>query len=30
MVYSYFVAGGQSIKHASFNEAWVLQGDRKE
>jgi predicted neuraminidase len=30
VVYSYFVAGGQSIKHASFNEAWVQQGDRKD
>lgn len=26
-VYSYFVAGGKSMKHASFNEAWVRQGD---
>jgi hypothetical protein len=22
-VYSYFVAGGKSMKHAAFNEAWV-------
>jgi predicted neuraminidase len=26
-VYSYFVAGGKSMKHARFNEAWVKQGD---
>jgi predicted neuraminidase len=26
-VYSYFVAGGKSMKHAAFNEAWVRQGD---
>lgn len=25
-VYSYFVSGGQSIKHATFNEAWVRAG----
>ena len=23
VVYSYFVKGGQSMKHAAFNEAWV-------
>jgi predicted neuraminidase len=27
-VYSYFVAGGKSMKHAAFNEAWVAVGDR--
>jgi predicted neuraminidase len=26
-VYSYFVAGGKSMKHAAFNEEWVRQGD---
>jgi predicted neuraminidase len=26
-VYSYFVTGGKSMKHARFNEAWVKQGD---
>jgi hypothetical protein len=26
-VYSHFVAGGKSMKHAPFNEAWVRQGD---
>jgi predicted neuraminidase len=26
-VYSYFVAGGKSMKHARFNEAWVRAGD---
>ena len=25
--YSYFVAGGKSMKHARFNEAWVKRGD---
>jgi predicted neuraminidase len=25
VVYSYFVSGGQSMKHAAFNEAWVKQ-----
>jgi predicted neuraminidase len=25
-VYSYFVEGGKSMKHAAFNEAWVLEG----
>jgi predicted neuraminidase len=29
-VYSYFVAGGKSMKHAAFNEAWVLAGDSKD
>jgi predicted neuraminidase len=29
-VYSYFVKGGKSMKHAAFNEAWVRQGDGKE
>ena len=28
-VYSYFVAGGKSMKHARFNEAWVREGDPK-
>ena len=28
VVYSYFVAGGKSMKHAALNEAWVQQGDR--
>lgn len=26
-VYSYFVDGGKSMKHAAFNEAWVRQGE---
>jgi predicted neuraminidase len=26
-VYSYFVAGGKSMKHTAFNEAWVAAGD---
>jgi predicted neuraminidase len=26
-VYSYFVAGGKSMKHAAFTEDWVRQGD---
>ncbi len=26
-VYSYFVVGGKSMKHAAFNEAWVAAGD---
>jgi len=26
-VYSYFVEGGKSMKHAAFTEAWVRQGD---
>lgn len=25
-IYSYFVDGGKSMKHAAFDEAWVLQG----
>ena len=28
-IYSYFVKGGKSMKHAAFNEAWVKQGDDK-
>ncbi len=28
-VYSYFVKDGKSMKHAAFNEAWVVQGDPK-
>jgi hypothetical protein len=27
-VYSYFVEGGKSMKHAAFNEVWVMTGDR--
>ncbi len=27
-VYSYFVAGGKSMKHAAFNEQWVHAGDK--
>jgi predicted neuraminidase len=26
-VYSYFVSGGKSMKHAAFNEEWVMAGD---
>lgn len=26
-VYSYFVEGGKSMKHAAFNEAWVCAGE---
>ena len=26
-VYSYFVAGGKSMKHAAFTEDWVREGD---
>ena len=26
-VYSYFVKGGKSMKHAAFAEAWILAGD---
>ena len=26
-VYSYFVEGGKSMKHAAFDEAWVQEGD---
>jgi predicted neuraminidase len=29
VVYSYFVAGGKSMKHATFNEAWVRAGEGK-
>jgi len=25
VVYSYFVEGGKSMKHATFNEAWVRE-----
>jgi predicted neuraminidase len=28
-VYSYFVSGGKSMKHAAFNEAWVKASDAK-
>ena len=28
-VYSYFVPGGKSMKHAAFNEAWIRRGDEK-
>ena len=27
-VYSYFVQGGKSMKHAAFSEDWIKQGDR--
>lgn len=27
VVYSYFVAEGKSMKHAAFNEAWIVAGD---
>jgi predicted neuraminidase len=27
VVYSYFVQGGKSMKHAAINEAWILKGD---
>jgi predicted neuraminidase len=27
VVYSYFVSGGKSMKHAAFNESWIKQGD---
>jgi predicted neuraminidase len=29
VVYSYFVEGGKSMKHAAFTKAWVKQGDDK-
>jgi predicted neuraminidase len=29
VVYSYFVSGGKSMKHAAFNDAWVRSGDEK-
>jgi predicted neuraminidase len=29
-VYSYFVEGGKSMKHAAFAEAWVKAGDPKQ
>jgi predicted neuraminidase len=28
VVYSYFVEGGKSMKHAALNEAWIRQGDQ--
>jgi predicted neuraminidase len=28
-VYSYFVEGGKSMKHAAFNEEWIRAGDAK-
>ena len=28
-VYSYFVEGGKSMKHAAFNEDWINAGDAK-
>lgn len=28
-IYSYFVPGGKSMKHAAFNEEWVQAGDPK-
>jgi predicted neuraminidase len=30
VIYSYFVQGGKSMKHAAFNEEWVRRGDGKE
>jgi len=27
VVYSYFVDGGKSMKHAAFNEDWVQSGE---
>jgi predicted neuraminidase len=27
LVYSYFVDGGKSMKHAAVNEAWIQQGE---
>ena len=27
-VYSYFCADGKTMKHAAFNEEWILQGDQ--
>jgi predicted neuraminidase len=27
VIYSYFVQGGKSMKHAAINEAWIRQGD---
>jgi len=27
VIYSYFVEGGKSMKHAGFNAAWVAAGD---
>jgi len=29
-VYSYFVEGGKSMKHAAFNEEWVRAGNQKK
>jgi predicted neuraminidase len=29
VVYSYFVESGKSMKHAAFNEAWIMAGDAK-
>ena len=28
VVYSYFVKGGKSMKHAAFTEEWIKQGDK--
>jgi len=28
VIYSYFVSEGKSMKHAVFNEAWIMQGDK--
>ena len=28
-IYSYFVADGKTMKHAAFNEAWIMAGDGK-
>ncbi len=29
VVYSYFIQKGKSMKHAAFNETWILAGDQK-
>jgi predicted neuraminidase len=30
VVYSYFVRGGKTMKHAAFDEPWIRQGDGRE
>jgi len=30
VIHSYFVKCGKSMKHAVFNEAWIMQGDSRE
>ena len=30
VIYSYFVTEGKSMKHAVFNEAWIMQGDNRK